>query len=170
VVNVDKSIDNEIFVGHAVTEININIPSWKYLVYSFRMPDYIRCDRHGESLNGSNVAGYLFDSLEAAKVFAKRESNKTTKVGFGVYNSSWQILETYLSDEYKKRDSKANSPSRLFLWAAALLGIGTLLVWLDVRSSWSLVFGFLIGSRFLFAGFLKFGTAIYQVMRHDRPA
>ena len=116
-------------------------------------------------MNGSNEAGVLFPSLEEAKVFARSVADMNPRIGSGVYNSSWKVVDEFVHDGFVQQQAKANSPGRLFLWAGVLLTAGSLFLWIEARSQWTLMFGFLIGARLLLAGILKLARGAYQVKR-----
>lgn len=146
-----------------VTNIAASIPPGHFLVYAFTTRDHIRCDRYGKFLNGTNEAGSLFESLDDAKDYASGEAEKSPNVGFGIYDSSYAIVGEYLSSAYKAKRQRAQTPGRLAFWASVMLMAGSALLWVEVRSGWTLMFGFLAGSRLIFSGCWKLGAALYQL-------
>jgi hypothetical protein len=156
--------------GHPVTDIHARIPAGAFLVYYFLARDRVRCDRAGQFLNGSNEAGTLFSSLEEAEAFARSVAALSPRIGSGIYNSSWQVVAEFVHDGFVQQQAKANSPGRLFLWASVLLAAGSLFLWLEVRSQWTLMFGFLIGARLLLAGILKLVRGVDRVRRSTKDS
>ena len=157
--------DNSHFGGRPVKDIHAKIPAETFLVYYFLTRDRIRCDREGQFLNGSNEAGALFSSLEEAEAFAKSVAGRSPRIGSGVHNSSWKVVAEFVHDGFIQQQAKANSPSRLFLWASVLLAAGSLFLWIEIRSGWTLMFGFLIGARLLLAGVLRLARGVYGMKR-----
>jgi hypothetical protein len=51
-----------------------------------------------------------------------------------------------------------------------LLAAGSLFLLLEVRSQWTLMFGFLIGARLLLAGILKLARGVYRVRRGTKDS
>lgn len=151
------------FGGRSVKDINARIPAETFLVYYFLMRDRIRCAREGEFLNRSNEAGTLFSSLAEAEAFAQSVAGRNPRIGSGVYNSSWKVVAEFVHDDFVQQQAKAHSPSRLFLWASVLLAAGSLFLWIEIRSGWTLMFGFLIGARLLLAGILRLARGVYRV-------
>ena len=151
--------------GRPVKDLHARIPAGAFLVYYFLARDRVRCDREGQFLNGSNEAGILFLSLEEAEVFARSVADINPRIGSGIYNSSWQVVAEFVHKDFIRQQAKANSPGHLFLWAGLLLIAGSLFLWLEVRSQWTLMFGFLIGARLLLAGILKLASGIHKWKR-----
>jgi hypothetical protein len=156
--------------GRPVTNLQAKIPAGSFLVYYFLARDRVRCDRAGQYLNGSNEAGTLFPSLGEAEAFARSVAAMSSRIGSGVYNSSWQVVAEFVHDDFVQQQARANSPRRLFLWAGLLLTAGSVFLWLEVRSQWTLMFGFLIGARLLLAGILKLATGITRLRRGPKNA
>jgi hypothetical protein len=156
--------------GRLVTNIHTRIPPGAFLVYYFLARDRIRCDRAGQFLNGSNEAGTLFSSWAEAEAFARSVADIDPRIGSGIYNSSWEVVAEFVHNAFVQQQAKANSPGRLFLWASLLLTAGSLFLWLEVRSGWTLMFGFLIGARLLLAGVLKLAKGVYGIKRSTKPS
>ncbi len=116
-------------------------------------------------MNGSNEAGVLFPSIEEAEVFARSVADMSPRIGSGIYNSSWEVVTEFVHESLIQQRAKANNPGRLFLWAGALLIAGSLFLWIEARSRWTLMFGFLIGSRLLLSGVLKLANGFRQLKR-----
>jgi hypothetical protein len=148
--------------GRRVTSMDVPIPGGEFLVYYFLTRDHIRCDRDGKFLDGHNDAGYLFSRFPDAEVFAKTEADVSPRIGTGIYDSSYKILAQFVNEDFVRRQARANAPHRLFLWAAALILAGSGFMWLEVRSGWTVMFGFLIGARLLLSGLLKFAKGIHR--------
>src|SRR5664279_718113 len=153
------------FGGVPIKAVNPMIPQGSFVVYYFLTRDEIRCDPEGKFLNGSNEAGMLFQSLPEAEAFARSAAKLSQRIGSGVYDSSWKVVARFVHERVARRQAKANAPARLFLWAAALLSMGTLLLWFEVRSGWTLIVGFLIGARFLLGGIVTLATGVYRLRR-----
>jgi hypothetical protein len=151
------------FQGRRVTSIDARIPPEEFLVYHFLTRDHIRCDRNGKFLDGHNDAGFLFHCFEDAEAFAKAEADVSPRIGTGIYNSAWKIVAEFVNEEFTRKQVKANTPQRLFLWATALTIVGSGFLWLEIRSGWTVMFGFIIGSRLLLSGFLKLAKGIYRL-------
>jgi hypothetical protein len=151
--------------GRPVTDINTRIPAQAFLVYYFLTRDHIQCDPEGKFLNGSNEAGTLFPSLTEAEAFARSVADRSPRIGAGIYNSSWKVVAQFVNAGFVQQQAKAHSPGRLFLWAGALLVAGSIFLWIEVRSQWTLMFGFLIGSRLLLAGVLKLARGVHGIKR-----
>ena len=151
------------FGGRLIKNIHARIPAGAFLVYYFLTRDRIRCDREGRFLDGSNEAGILFLSLEEAEAFARSAADINPRIGSGVYNSSWKVVAEYVHDSFIQQQAKANSPGRLLLWAGVLLITGSFFLWIEARSRWTLMFGFLIGARLLLAGMLKLARGTYYM-------
>jgi hypothetical protein len=165
----DTESERSSFHRLPITALNLKIPQEAFLVYYFLTRDDIRCDREGKFLNGSNEAGMLFRSLREAEAFARSVAELSPRIGSGIYNSSWNVVGRFVHDRFTQQQAKANAPTRLFLWAAALLAVGTLLMWLEVRSGWRLIVGFLIGARLLLRGVVKLATGMYRLRRNVQP-
>jgi hypothetical protein len=146
--------------GRAVKNVGVKIPSGEFLVYHFTSPDSVRCDPGGKALDGTNEAGRLFHSLENARAYASEKANSPGLVGAGVYDDRWRIVAQFDSQESLRRETKRRQPGRLLLWSTALLFVGAILLWWEIRSGWTAIVGFLIGSRLLLSGTLKMGEAI----------
>jgi hypothetical protein len=112
----------------------------------------------------------LFSSLAEAEAFARSVAALSPRIGSGIYNNSWQVVAEFVHDGFVQQQAKANSPGRLFLWASVLLAAGSLFLWLEVRSQWTLMFGFLIGARLLLAGILKLARGVYRVRRSTKDS
>jgi hypothetical protein len=156
---------NRGLTGRAVKNMNAAIPNGSFFVYFFLVRDHIRCDRDGKCLDGSNQAGMLFEHLPEAESYARSVADVDPRIGAGVYDSSWKVVAQFFHQDFLESQKKANSPSRLFVWATGLLALGGLFLWLEMRSGWTLIFGFLIGARFLLAGLFRAGrafAALYQ--------
>jgi hypothetical protein len=152
--------------GRPVTKAEFQIPPGDFLVYHFRTRDHSRCDRSGKFLDGTNQSGSLFESLPEAETFAIAEAKFSPAVGAGIFDHSWQVVAEFLPDDFIQKRDKANTPGRLFLLAGAMLIAGSAFLWMEIRSGWTVMFGFLIGSRLLFPGFFKLGTGIQRLKRH----
>jgi len=146
--------------GRVVKNVGAKIPHGEFLVYYFTSPDNVRCDPDGNALNGTNEAGRLFESLDHARAHAAEKANSAGLVGAGVYDDRWRILVQFASQEFIRRETKRRQPVRLLLWSTALLFVGAILFWWEIRSGWTAIVGFLIGSRLLLSGTLKMGEAI----------
>jgi hypothetical protein len=152
-------------VRGTVTDSNARIPPDRFLVYYFRTQDHVRCDRTGKFLDGTNEAGALFESMELAKTFAQSVANVTPQVGAGVFNAAYQPVAEFLHPAFLKKQKAAEAPSRLLLWAGALLVAGSAFLWYEIHSGWTAMFGFLIGSRLIFGGVMKAARGIYRWRR-----
>src|SRR3954453_11586245 len=146
--------------GRTVTSVGTKIPGGEFLVYYYAAPDSIRCDPDGNALSGGNEAGRLFHSLEDARAYAANKAKSSPKVGAGVYDDRWKILAQFPSEDSLRREGKDRQPGRLLLWSTALLFAGAMFLWWEIRSGWTAIVGFLIGSRLLLSGSLKFVEAI----------
>jgi hypothetical protein len=156
--------------GRPVTNIHTRIPAGAFLVYYFLTQDRIRCDRAGQFLNGANEVGTLFGSWAEAETFARSVADLDPRIGSGIYNSAWQVVAEFVHERFVQQQAEAHRPSRLFLWAGLLLTAGSLFLWLEVRSGWTLMFGFLIGARLLLAGLLKLAKGVYGIKRGTKPS
>jgi hypothetical protein len=143
------------------------LPPGSYFVYYFLARDNVRCDRDGNYLNRSNEAGagVIFEDLEEAKAYARAVAGINLKIGAGVYNSSWQVVAEFLHPDFVEQQRRATSPSRSLTWAAVLLVFGSLFLWWEVHSHWTLVIGFLIGTRLLLAGILRAARALAVIFK-----
>jgi len=148
--------------GRPVTNIDTKIPADHFLVYYFRTLDHARSNRAGEFLDGNNEAGTLFQSFEFAKTFAQSVANARPQVGAGIYNSSYQPLTEFVHPRFLQKQEAANAPSRLLLWAGVLLVAGSLFLWFEIHSGWTVMFGFLIGSRLILGGVIKLARGLYR--------
>ncbi|MBV9226641.1 MAG: hypothetical protein JOY85_21610 [Acidobacteriaceae bacterium] len=74
-------------------------------------------------------------------------------------------MAEFVHDGFIQQQARANSRSRLLLWASLLLAAGSLFLWIEIRSGWALMFGFLIGARLLLAGVLRLARGVYGVKR-----
>jgi hypothetical protein len=156
---------NEHLGGRAITKMETRIPAGEFLVYYFLTRDHVRCDRDGQFLNGSNEAGTLFESLDQAKALAISVAGATPRIGAGVYSCSYKVVAEFLPEAFIRQQAAANSPTRLFLWAGALLVGGSAFMWIEVRSGWTAMFGFLIGSRLLVGSAFRFAKGMYRLRR-----
>jgi hypothetical protein len=146
------------------------IPSGEFLVYYFKGgQDSVRCDPLGNELDGHNEAGRFFQSLADAQAYASDKAKEQGDVGAGIYDHRWKIVAQFTAEETLRAEAKRRQPGRLLLWSTALLVAGALFLWWEVRSGWTAMFGFLIGSRLLLSGTLKFAQA-FQASRSRRKA
>jgi hypothetical protein len=146
--------------GRVVKDVGAKIPHGEFLVYYSTSPDNVRCDPDGNAPNGTNEAGRLFESFDHARAYAAKKANSARLIGAGVYDDRWRILVQFASEEALRRETKKRQPGRLLLWSTALLFIGAMLLWWEIRSGWTAIVGFLIGSRFLLSGTLKMADTI----------
>jgi hypothetical protein len=153
-----------------VTNIHTRIPAGTFLVCYFLTRDRIRCDRTGQFLNGANEAGTLFGSWAEAEAFARFVADLDPRIGSGIYNSAWQVVAEFVHPRFVQQQAEAHRPSRVLLWASFLLMAGSLFLWLEVRSGWTLMFGFLIGARLLLAGLLKLAKGVSGIRRGPKPS
>lgn len=151
-----------------VTNPRVEIPAGQFLVYYIKGSENVRCDPNGNELDGRNEAGRLFDTLEDARSYASKHAHLAGRVGAGVYDHRWRILAQFASEESLRREAKQRQPSRLLLWSAVLLLLGAVLLWWEVRSGWTAIIGFLVGSRFLFSGTVKLTQALHEVLKKRR--
>ena len=144
------------------------IPPGEFLVYYVKGSENVRCDPEGNELDGRNEAGRLFDRLEDARSYASKHAQTSGGTGAGVYDHRWRILAQFASEEFLRRETKRRQPSRLLLWSAVLLFIGAVLLWWEIRSGWTAIIGFLVGSRFLFSGAIKLTQALHTILERRR--
>ena len=109
----------------------------------------------------------LFLDRTDAEMYAKSIAQTNSRIGAGVYNNHYQTVSQFVSDTYVQQQARANSPSRLFLWTLLLLSAGSILIWIEIRSGWTLIFGFLIGSRLLLGAVFKGGKAIAALKKRS---
>jgi len=151
-----------------ITDSRAEIPAGEFLVYYVKGSENVRCDPEGKELDGRNEAGRLFGELEEACSYASNHAQVSGRVGAGVYDHRWRILTQFQSEETLRREAKRRQPSRLLLWSAMLLFLGAVLLWWEVRSGWTAIIGFLIGSRFLFSGSVKLIQALHAIVERRR--
>jgi hypothetical protein len=153
-----------------VRTIDGRIPAREFLVYYFSSPDNVRCDSSGNPLNGQNEAGCLFPSFDDARAYASEKARGTRNVGAGVYDQRWKILAQFANEEGLRKEEKRRQPGRLLLWSTVFLSGGALLLWWEIRSGWTAIVGFLIGSRLLLSGILKLAEAVSAARKQRRTA
>ena len=152
-----------------ITRADGRIPEGEFLVTYFLAKEQIRCDPEGRFLNGSNQAGVLFSSLEDADRFAREVASRGPRVGAAVSDSRWRPLAEYIHPEFRKQQDRAEAPGRMLLWATILVAAGSLFLYYEMRSGWTLIIGFLIGSRLLLSGIIKFARALHRVWQRSVP-
>jgi hypothetical protein len=154
--------------GRPVTQSKSPIPKGHFLVYFFRTGDHVRCSRDGQFLNGSNNAGVIFEQREEAQEYARQFADINPEIGAGVYDSSWKPIAEFVHEDFTRAQERAQAPQRLFLWGGLLLLAGAVLLWLEMRSEWTLIVGFLVGSRLLLAGGLRLIKGVYRLRQRTR--
>jgi len=149
--------------GRRIQALHCTIAKGSFLVYYFLAKDEVRCNPEGKYLDGSNEAGRLHSTFEMAEYHAHSIAQNNLGIASGIYDSSWKIIATFLPESVIQQRAKANSPKRLLSWATVLLCAGSLLLWLEVRSGWTLLIGFLVGARLLVSGFIKLTSGLYRL-------
>jgi hypothetical protein len=89
-------------------------------------------------------------------------------VGAGVYDQRWKIPAQFANEEGLRKEEKRRQPGRLLLWSTVFLSGGALLLWWEIRSGWTAIVGFLIGSRLLLSGILKLAEAVSAARKQRR--
>lgn len=134
----------------------------QFLVFYFTARDHIRCDRDGNIGGPAAQTTTAFDSLDAARAFALSEAEHSARIGVGIFNSAGQVIEEHWGESCCRKLARSQSPGRLAFWAGIMLLAGTLFLWWEARSGWTLMFGFLIGARLVFTGVMKSGAALHR--------
>jgi len=94
-------------------------------------------------------APLIFDSLAEAERYSQEKMAATPGLGFRIYDRDGKILETFTDAQVYERFHGQPAAKRSLLVGVVYLVLGVGLISLDVRMGFRLIFGVILGVRFL---------------------
>jgi len=111
----------------------------------------------------------IFDSLHAAEQYCEGKIAAEPLLGCRILDHTGAVVRTFANDQVYQRHHGRPAAKRTLLIGLACLAIGAGGVSLDAWFHWHLVFGVVLGLRFLWTGTMKTAEGISGLMA-DRGA
>ena len=106
----------------------------------------------------------VFDSLDAADRHCREHRLADPAQGCRIYDHTGKIVQTFLNEEIYERYHGRPAAQRNVAIGSLCLIVGASGVALDAWLGWRLVFGVLLGVRFLWVGAVKISEGIGRLM------
>ena len=97
--------------GRELPGKNVRIPPGEYLIYHFTAKDSVRCTPEGDTLDGFNEVGYVFENLAEAQQYCRWKVKRSPKLGC-VYDHRWKTIDQFTNARHMGQLRRAKSPRR----------------------------------------------------------
>jgi hypothetical protein len=141
----------------------------QYAVFHFDVETMSMRDAKGDYLTSENDAPLVFDTLAAAEIYCRREIAAIPALGCRIYDRDGQLVRTFSDDRVYDRHHGLPAAKRDVVYGTACLIAGFGGVGLDAWLHWRLIFGVVLGIRFLWVGTVRMMDGITG-WRAARPA
>ena len=111
----------------------------------------------------------IFDSLQDAQRFCEERTLANPAQGFRIYDRGGKIIHTFSNEEVYEQHHGRPAAKRSIVVGSLCLIAGAASVALDAWLEWRLVFGVLLGVRFLWVGTVKFSEGVSALMDERAP-
>jgi hypothetical protein len=113
-------------------------------------------------------ASVIFDSLEVAERYCQEKIASTRALGCRIYNHEGTVVGTFVDDAVYAQHHGQPAAKRSLWVGGACLAVGVTCIAVDAWSGWSLIFGVLLGLRFVWAGTMKLADGIAGTLENKR--
>ena len=124
-------------------------------VFHFDVKTMSARNAEGRSPSAANEAPLIFDCLAEAERYSKDKIAATPGLGCRIYDRDGKILGNFADTQVYERFHGRPAARRSLLVGLACLVAGVGLVSLDIWMGYRLIFGILLGVRFLWAAAIK---------------
>jgi hypothetical protein len=127
----------------------------RYALFHFDVKTMSMRDADGNFLSSANDAPLIFDNLDEAKRYSEAKIAATPELGCRIYDYQGQAVQTLSNHQLYDRYHGLPAAKRSLVIGALCLLAGVAGVTLDAKLGWRLIFGVLLGVRFLWVGTVK---------------
>jgi hypothetical protein len=137
----------------------------QYTVFHFDVQTMSARDAQGREPSQGSDAPLLFDDLTVAERYCEEKIAANPTLGCRILDHTGKVVRTFANDQVYEKHHGRPAAKRSILIGAACLVAGAGGVALDAWLGWRLVFGVLLGVRFLWVGTVKTAEGIASLMQ-----
>jgi hypothetical protein len=113
-------------------------------------------------------ASVIFDSIADAERYCQEKIASNPALGCRIYNCDGAVVRTFVDDAVYAQHHGQPAAKRSLLVGGACMAVGVTCIAVDAWSGWSLIFGVLLGLRFVWAGTMKLADGIAGTLDSKR--